>query len=95
MLTTDMRVRMVRFLSLLVASQPAEILPKTNQKCNWFANRHAYRAHLDTTTPTCLGARGLGICGVGAFFDGEVDELLRLQDTPHRSLYLMGVGARS
>lgn len=40
-------------------------------------------------------ARGLGICGVGAFYDGEVDELLRLQDTPHRSLYLLGVGAKS
>jgi nitroreductase len=39
-------------------------------------------------------ARGLGLCGVGAFFDSDVDELLRLQDTPHRSLYLMGVGAR-
>jgi SagB-type dehydrogenase family enzyme len=40
-------------------------------------------------------ARGLGVCGVGAFFDGEVDELLRLGGAPHRSLYLMGVGAQS
>lgn len=38
--------------------------------------------------------RGLGICGVGAFFDAEVDAVLGTTDTPHRALYLLAVGPR-
>jgi SagB-type dehydrogenase family enzyme len=38
-------------------------------------------------------ARGLGICGVGAFYDGDVNALVP-GDTA-RVIYLMGVGARA
>jgi SagB-type dehydrogenase family enzyme len=40
------------------------------------------------------GARGLGACGVGAFYDDEVERVLRLQDTQRRAMYLMGIGQR-
>jgi SagB-type dehydrogenase family enzyme len=39
------------------------------------------------------GARGLGICGVGAFYDADVNALVPA-DTA-RVIYLMGVGARA
>ena len=39
-------------------------------------------------------ARGLGICGVGAFYDDEVNSLLSANGRT-RVVYLMGVGARA
>ena len=39
-------------------------------------------------------ARGLGICGVGAFYDDEVNALLERGDERPRALYLQGVGRR-
>jgi nitroreductase len=39
-------------------------------------------------------ARGLGICGVGAFYDDEVTALLEHGDERPRALYLQGVGRR-
>jgi nitroreductase len=38
-------------------------------------------------------ARGLGICGVGAFYDGEVNAILSTS-VRTQIIYLMGVGAR-
>lgn len=38
------------------------------------------------------GARGLGACGVGAFYDDEVERLLRLRDNQLRAMYLIGIG---
>ena len=39
-------------------------------------------------------ARGLGICGVGAYYDAEVDALLAHGASRPRTLYLQGLGAR-
>jgi SagB-type dehydrogenase family enzyme len=39
-------------------------------------------------------ARGLGICGVGAFYDDEVNALLAHGGVRPRALYLQGVGRR-
>jgi SagB-type dehydrogenase family enzyme len=39
-------------------------------------------------------AAGLGSCGVGAFYDGEVSALFRSEDRAPRILYLAGVGAK-
>jgi SagB-type dehydrogenase family enzyme len=39
-------------------------------------------------------ARGLGLCGVGAFYDGEVEALLSHGRSRPRALYLQGLGAR-
>jgi SagB-type dehydrogenase family enzyme len=38
------------------------------------------------------GARGLGACGVGAFYDDEVEELLQVRNSDRRAMYLMGIG---
>jgi SagB-type dehydrogenase family enzyme len=38
------------------------------------------------------GARGLGACGVGAFYDDKVERLLRFRDSQLRAMYLMGIG---
>jgi nitroreductase len=37
------------------------------------------------------GALGIGCCGIGAFYDGEAAELLRLNESS-RLLYLVAVG---
>ena len=39
-------------------------------------------------------ARGLGLCGVGAFYDAEVDALLEHGSSRPRTLYLQGLGSR-
>jgi SagB-type dehydrogenase family enzyme len=39
-------------------------------------------------------ARGLGVCGIGAFHDTAVNELLRGQQQHVAALYLLGVGHR-
>jgi len=39
-------------------------------------------------------ARGLGLCGVGAFYDAEVDALLEHGPSRPRTLYLQGLGSR-
>jgi SagB-type dehydrogenase family enzyme len=39
-------------------------------------------------------ARGLGLCGVGAFYDAEVDVLLEHGSSRPRTLYLQGLGSR-
>jgi SagB-type dehydrogenase family enzyme len=39
-------------------------------------------------------ARGLGLCGVGAYYDSEVDALLQEGTSRPRTLYLQGIGAR-
>jgi nitroreductase len=39
-------------------------------------------------------ARGLGICGVGAFYDDEVNALLAQGGVRPRALYLQGIGRR-
>jgi SagB-type dehydrogenase family enzyme len=39
-------------------------------------------------------ARGLGICGVGAFYDDEVNTLLASGGVRPRALYLQGIGRR-
>jgi SagB-type dehydrogenase family enzyme len=39
-------------------------------------------------------ARGLGLCGVGAYYDAEVDALLAEGSSRPRTLYLQGIGAR-
>jgi SagB-type dehydrogenase family enzyme len=36
-------------------------------------------------------AMGLGCCGIGAFYDGEARQLLRLKET-EKLLYLVGLG---
>jgi SagB-type dehydrogenase family enzyme len=40
------------------------------------------------------GARGLGLCGVGAFYDVEIDALLTHERNRPRTLYLQGLGNR-
>lgn len=38
--------------------------------------------------------RGLGACGVGAFYDDEVEKVLGIEKTSNRAVYLMGIGRR-
>lgn len=39
-------------------------------------------------------ARGLGACGVGAFYDDEVEKVLGVEKTSNRAVYLVGIGRR-
>ena len=40
-------------------------------------------------------ARNLGVCGVGAYYDDAVNDLIGGQERGHRVIYLMGVGHRN
>jgi SagB-type dehydrogenase family enzyme len=40
-------------------------------------------------------ARGLGVCGVGAFYDDAVNALIRSEQPSDAALYLLGVGHRN
>ncbi|MBE9065871.1 SagB/ThcOx family dehydrogenase [Leptolyngbya cf. ectocarpi LEGE 11479] len=71
------------------------------QRTRWKYHERTYRyvlmeaGHLGQNLYLAATALGLGVCGVGAFFDDPLNELLGIEGKEEAALYLVTVGAIS
>ncbi len=68
------------------------------ERCKWKYDQRAYRyiyldaGHAAQNLALAAVALGLGSCQVGAFFDGEVDDVLELDGVEETVIYMSAVG---
>jgi len=84
--------------AMLTKSGAVIFMSAVIQRCRWKYGQRAYRyIYLDAghvAQNVCLagGALSLGICPIGAFYDDELNDILKLDGTEETVIYALAVG---